>query len=99
MSNCCKKTERNDEEKKQLLSRINRISGQVNGIKKMIEDDDYCNDILIQIIATEKSLKSLANIMFENHVYRCVSNDLEKGNLEVIDELTSLFKRFNDQEG
>ena len=90
------KTERNDEEKKQLLSRINRISGQVNGIKKMIEDDDYCNDILIQLISAEKSLKSLANIMFENHVYRCVSNDLEKGNLEVIDELTSLFKRFND---
>ena len=96
MSNCCKKTVRNDEEKKQLLSRINRISGQVNGIKKMIEDDDYCNDILIQIVAAEKSLKSLANIMFENHIYRCVSNDLEKGNMEVIDELTSLFKRFND---
>ncbi len=96
MSNCCKKTVRNDEEKKQLLSRINRISGQVNGIKKMIEEDDYCNDILIQIVAAEKSLKSLANIMFENHIYRCVSNDLEKGNMEVIDELTSLFKRFND---
>ena len=96
MSNCCKKTVRNDEEKKQLLSRINRISGQVNGIKKMIEEDDYCNDILIQIVAAEKSLKSLANIMIENHIYRCVSNDLEKGNMEVIDELTSLFKRFND---
>ena len=78
--NCCKKTKRNDEEKKQLLSRINRISGQINGIKKMIEDDTYCNDVL----------------MFENHVYRCISNDIEKGNTEVIDELTSLFKRFND---
>lgn len=96
MKECCKKTERNDEEKKQLLNRINRISGQVNGIKNMIETDTYCNDILIQIIAAEKSLKSLANIMFENHIYRCVSNDLEKGNREVIDELTSLFKRFND---
>ena len=96
MSKCCKKTERDDEEKKKLLSRISRISGQVNGIKKMIEEDDYCNDILIQIIAAEKSLKSLANIMFENHVYRCISDDLEKGNMEVIDELTSLFKRFND---
>ena len=96
MSKCCKKTKRDDEEKKKLLSRISRISGQVNGIKKMIEEDDYCNDILIQIIAAEKSLKSLANIMFENHVYRCISNDLEKGNMEVIDELTSLFKRFND---
>ena len=96
MSNCCRKTKRTDEEKKQLLSRINRISGQVNGIKKMLDDDYYCNDILIQIIAAEKSLKSLANIMFENHIYRCVSNDLEKGNMEVIDELTSLFKRFNN---
>ena len=96
MNNCCKKTKRNDEEKKQLINRINRISGQINGIKKMIEEDNYCNDILIQIVAAEKSLKSLANIMFENHLYRCISNDLEKGNMEVIDELTSLFKRFND---
>ena len=96
MSNCCKKTERSEEEKKQLISRINRISGQITGIKSMIEEDTYCNDILIQIIAAEKSLKSLANLMFENHIYRCISKDIEKGNLDVIDELTSLFKRFND---
>lgn len=96
MSNCFKKTKRNEDEKKQLLTRINRISGQINGIKKMVEDDVYCNDILIQLVAAEKSLKSLANLMFENHIYRCISNDLEKGNMEVIDELTSLFKRFND---
>ena len=62
----------------------------------MIQEDNYCNNILIQIVATEKSLKSLANLMFENHLYRCISNDIEKGNIEVIDELTSLFKRFND---
>ena len=60
----------------------------------MIENDKYCNDILIQIVATEKSLKSLATLMFENHIYRCISNDIK--NEEVIDELTSLFKRFND---
>ena len=94
MSECCKKTERNDEEKRQLLSRINRISGQLSGIKKMIEEDGYCNDILIQIVACEKSLKSLANLMFENHIYRCISDDIK--NEEVIDELTSLFKIFND---
>ena len=80
--------------KKQLLSRINRINGQLDGIKKMIEEDKYCNDILIQIVAAEKSLKSLANLMFENHVYRCISDDIKDE--EVIDELTSLFKRFND---
>ena len=94
MSECCKKTQRNEEEKKQLLSRINRIDGQLNGIKKMIEEDKYCNDILIQIVAAEKSLKSLANLMFENHIYRCISDDIKRE--EVIDELTSLFKRFND---
>lgn len=94
MSECCKKTKRNSEEKKQLLSRINKINGQLDGIKKMIEEDKYCNDILIQIVAAEKSLKSLANLMFENHVYRCISDDIKDE--EVIDELTSLFKRFND---
>jgi DNA-binding FrmR family transcriptional regulator len=94
MKDCCKKTIRNDEEKKQLLSRINRIDGQINGIKNMIENDEYCNNILIQIVAAEKSLKSLANLMFENHIYRCISDDIK--NEEVIDELTSLFKRFND---
>ena len=94
MSDCCKKTERNEEEKKQILIRIKRIDGQLAGIKKMIEEDKYCNDILIQIVAAEKSLKSLANLMFENHIYRCISDDIKSE--EVIDELTSLFKRFND---
>ena len=94
MSDCCKKTKRNEEEKKQLLIRINRIDGQLAGIKKMIEEDKYCNDILIQIVAAEKSLKSLANLMFENHIYRCISDDIKSE--EIIDELTSLFKRFND---
>ena len=94
MNDCCKKTDRNKEEKKQLLSRINRINGQLDGIKKMIEEDKYCNDILIQIVAAEKSLKSLTNLMFENHVYRCIPADIK--NEEIIDELISLFKRFND---
>ena len=60
----------------------------------MVEEDKYCNDILIQIIAAEKSLKSLANLMFENHIYRCISDDIKDE--EVIDELTSLFKRFQN---
>lgn len=94
MSDCCKKTKRSAEEKKKLLTRLNRINGQLDGIRKMIEEDIYCNDILIQIVAAEKSLKSLANLMFENHIYRCISSDIKDE--ETIDELTSLFKRFND---
>ena len=79
---------------KKEIPRLNRAIGQLEGIKKMIESDEYCNDILIQIVAAEKSLKSLANLMFENHIYRCISDDIKSE--EVVDELTSLFKRFND---
>ena len=61
----------------------------------MIQNDEYCNDILIQLSAIENSVKSLSNHILENHIYSCVANDLEKGNLEVIDELINLFKKFN----
>ncbi len=91
----CKHTYRGEEEKKQICNRLNRIEGQIRGVKKMVEEDRYCNDILIQLSAIEKSIKSLSNNVLENHLYTCISRDLEKGNLEVIDELTSLFKRFN----
>ena len=93
---CCnKKTQRSNEEKKLITNRLNRIEGQVKGIKKMVQEDKYCNDILIQLSAIENSIKSLSNHIRENHLYSCVTNDLEKGNLEIIDELISLFKKFN----
>lgn len=94
---CCghKKTNRSQEEKKLLNNRLNRIEGQINGIKKMIQDDIYCNDVLIQLSAVENSVKSIANYILENHLYRCVTRDLENGKLDTIDELISLFKRFN----
>ena len=88
-------TKRNEETKKQLTNRLNRIEGQIRGIKKMIEEDRYCNDVLIQLAAVENSVKSLSNHVLENHLLTCISNEIEKGNLEVIDELISLFKRFN----
>lgn len=95
-NNCCgKKTKRNDDEKKLIINRLNRISGQINGITKMIENDAYCNDVLIQLSAVKNSVKSLSSHILENHLYTCVSRDLENGELETIDELISLFKRFN----
>ncbi len=97
MENACKKrkTYRGEVEKKQFLNRLNRVEGQIRGIKKMILEDAYCNDILIQLSAVENSMRSLSNVILENHLYSCVSKDLEKGNLDTIDELISLFKRFN----
>ena len=93
---CCnKKTIRGEEEKKIINNRINRIEGQLKGIKKMIAEDTYCNDVLVQLSAIENSIKSLSNHILENHLYSCVTRDLENGKLEVIDELISLFKKFN----
>ena len=94
--NCCnKKTKRGTDEKKLITNRLNRISGQINGIKKMIENDAYCNDVLIQLKAVESSTQSLSNHILETHLYNCVTRDLENGELDTINELISLFKRFN----
>ena len=97
MSNeCCKKkTKRGVDEKKLIINRLNRISGQINGIAKMVENDAYCNDILIQLSAVKNSVKSLSSHILENHLYTCVTRDLENGELDTLDELISLFKRFN----
>ena len=93
--NCCRKpTKRSEGEKKIINNRLNRIEGQVRGVKKMIEEDRYCDDVLIQLSALNKSIKSLANHILENHMYTCVLNDLEKGNYEIIDEVVNLFRRF-----
>lgn len=95
-NNCCnKKTNRNSDEKRRIIGRLNRIGGQIKGITKMVEDDAYCNDLLIQLSAVENSVKSLSSYVLENHLYTCVPRDLENGDLETIDELISLFKRFN----
>lgn len=92
---CSKKTKRGADEKKLIISRLNRISGQINGITKMIENDAYCNDVLVQLSAVKNSVKSLSSHILENHLYTCVTEDLENGNFDTIDELISLFKRFN----
>lgn len=89
-----KRKEREAGEKKALEVRMNKIIGQMNGIKQMISDDRYCDDILIQLSAVDKSIKSLANVILESHMHSCVIENIEKGNYEVIDEIVDLFKRF-----
>ncbi len=80
--------------KKNINTRLNRIDGQIHGIKKMVQEDKYCDDVLIQLSAVNKSIKSLANFILENHMYNCVLNDIEKGKVEIIDEVVTLFRRF-----
>ncbi len=89
-----KKTERKEEDKKLLITRLNRISGQIEGVKKMIDADRYCDDILIQLLAINKSIKSVANLVIEKHMYNCVLKNVKNGNTEILGEVAEMFKRF-----
>ena len=88
------KAKRCEEDKKNLVNMINRISGQVDGVKKMIENDRYCTDILIQLASIEKSIKSLASIILDNHMHSCVVKGIKEGDESKIDEVIELFRRF-----
>ncbi len=97
METCCCHTKtkvRTEEEKKKIVSRLNRIAGQIGGVKKMIEEDRYCDDVLIQLAAVDKSVKSLAAVILESHMHSCLIENIKEGNLAVVDEVVDLFKRF-----
>ena len=81
------------EEKKKLINRLNIIEGQVRGIKQMITDDRYCDDVLVQIAAVNQSLKSLGNYVLENHLKTCVTREIQKGNLDILEEVMKLIKK------
>lgn len=89
-----KMTIRSDNDKKEIHSRINRLIGQLNGIKKMVDENRYCDDILIQLSAIDKSIKSCANYILDKHLHTCIIDNIKNGNEEVIDEIINLFKRF-----
>lgn len=93
---CCnnKTTIRNDEDKKAIITRLNKIEGQIRGIRNMINEDRYCDDVLIQLSAIDKSIKSLANLILEKHMKSCVKENILNGNDTVLDEIVDLFKRF-----
>ena len=93
--NCEQKTMRNEEDKKKLLSRLNRITGQLDGIKKMVLDDRYCGDILIQLAAADKAVKSLASLILDNHMHSCLIKSLNEGDTSKIDEIVEMFRRFS----
>jgi DNA-binding FrmR family transcriptional regulator len=73
--------------KENLTSRLNRIEGQIRGVKGMIEKDAYCDDVLNQIAAIQSALNSVGKILLEGHMKSCVVERLEEGDKEVIDEL------------
>lgn len=85
---CCHKTkERSLEERKDLIHRLNRIEGQIRGIRGMLEKDAYCPDILIQVSAATAALNSFNKALLANHIRTCVAQDIRDGKDEIIDEL------------
>ncbi len=94
MMNEQRKTIRDEETKKQLMTRLNRIKGQIGGVSRMVEEDRYCDDILIQLSSIDKAIKSIANMMLKKHMHGCLVEQIKEGNYEGIDEIISLFRRF-----
>lgn len=89
---CCEhKTERSshhsEETKQKLVHRLNRIEGQIRGIKGMIEKDIYCDDVITQIAATQSALNSVGKLLLEGHMKSCVLERIQDGDTEVLDEV------------
>ncbi len=93
---CCKERTRtrSEEEVRALGTRINKIIGQLGGVKNMIEENRYCDDILIQLSAIDKAVKSLSAAVFDIHLHTCVKDKILAGDEAVLDEITELFKKF-----
>lgn len=88
-----RKTARSEEEKKKMLARLKRAEGQIRGIEKMVEEDTYCPDIMIQVAAVQSALNSFNRVLLTNHMHGCVAEDIREGNDEAIDELADLVER------
>lgn len=84
---------RSEDDKKKIKSRINRVIGQLQGVSKMIDEDRYCNDILIQLQAIISSCKSISNIILDEHLNSCIKENIERGNTNIISEIQELIKR------
>lgn len=92
--NCCHKTKvRSDSEYKKLINRLNRIEGQVRGIRNMVEQSAYCPDILIQVSAVNAALNAFNRELLANHIKTCVSADIKNGKDETMDELVGVLQK------
>lgn len=90
---CGRETIRSEEERKKLINRLNRIEGQIRGIRGMIEYDAYCTDILTQSAAVTAAMSSFNKELLNNHIRGCVSRDIREGRDEVVDELLNILQK------
>lgn len=90
----CRHKHRDPKEERDLINRLNRIEGQVRGIKSMVLDERYCTDILVQVSAVQAALNGFCKMLLSNHIKTCVVDEIKKGNEEeAIDELCETIKK------
>ena len=90
---CCRTKVRSEKEQKDLINRLSRIEGQVRGIRRMLEEDAYCIDIINQVAAANAALNSFTKVMLANHIHTCVTEDVQAGNSEKVDELVKTLQK------
>ncbi len=94
---CCsdgeRKSHHSDKVKKDLVTRLNRIEGQIRGVKGLIERDTYCDDVITQIAASQSALNSVARKLLEGHMKTCVIDRIKEGDTEVLDEVLVTFQK------
>ena len=91
---CCeKKRERSPEEYRSLINRLNRIEGQIRGMRGMVESSAYCIDILTQVAAAEAALSAFAKELLASHIKGCVTEDIKNGDGSTVDELVRAVER------
>lgn len=88
-----RKSHHSEKFKKDLITRLNRIEGQVRGVKGLIEKDTYCDDVLAQISAIQSALNSVSRLLLEGHMKSCVVERIQEGDTEVIDEVLTTIKK------
>lgn len=88
-----RKSHHSDKLKASLITRMNRIEGQVRAVKRMIVNDTYCDDILNQIASIQAALSGTGTVLIEQHMKSCVVDQLKAGKMEVIDELIKTIRK------
>ena len=93
-NSCCHKTkERSEEEQKKLVNRLNSIEGQIRGVRRMVESDAYCTDIIVQAGAVNAAINSFIKELLASHIRTCVADDIRNGKDEVIDDLVKTLQK------
>lgn len=92
---CCsnKTKHRSEEEKRLLINRLNRIEGQIRGIRKMVEENAYCTDVLTQVSAANAALNAFNKELLASHIKTCVTDDIKNDNLQTVDELVATLQK------